>query len=469
MDASGFVSRGYEGVRDAFALAQSTDQGGAQLCVFRHGRKVVDLWAGRDKVNDRPYGQDTLTIIMSCTKGATATVVHRLAERGLIDYDAPVADYWPEFAGGGKGEARIWQAMSHSVGLPGVDPESGLEAWDLLLPERHVPVLESMAPVWEPGASCHYHPITYGSLLNEVVRRVTGKSVAQVFAEEIAAPLGLDFWIGLPADEEARVAPHFEPTPGPSADQIGALIAGMGVDTTTRLAKVVLHSFRQTGELIVSMNSREGRAAELPAGNGVTDAASLARMYAALIGEVDGVRLLNPETVEKARTLRTGAMVPAGDLGKLQFGDPLRYGLGYELPRDATPMLGQGSFGHAGAGGRIGFAHPESGIAAAYVANTCSPSRLDLTRAGPGCRSCARRSHRIGDTISYICPTHIYNCEWIGLPRRWPRFKIGSRPRPDRHHVHHRRSLHPRTRRAPRRRRSGRGRCGRRPQRDPAS
>jgi len=369
MNASGFVARGYEGVRDAFAHAQSSDEGGGQLCVYRYGQKVVDLWAGRDKVNERPYGQETITVIMSCSKAATASVVHRLAERGLIDYEAPVTDYWPQFAAGRNG-ARIWHLMSHSVGLPGLDPESGVTAHDMLYAERHLPALEAMAPVWEPGASCHYHPLTYGSLLNEVVRRVTGKSVSQVFDEEIRAPLGLDFWIGLPVEQEPRVAPHFQPTPGPTIDQFTALVAGMGVDVTTRLAKVVLNSFKHTIELIGDMNNREARAAQVPAGNAIADAASLARMYAALIGEVDGVRLVKPETVEKARTLRTGAMSPAGDLAKLQLGMPLQYGLGYEFPRDVTPMLGEGSFGHAGAGGRIGFAHPESGTAAAYVANT---------------------------------------------------------------------------------------------------
>ena len=131
MSVGGFVSRGYEGVRDAFASAQADDPGGGQLCVYRHGRKVVDLWAGRDKVNDRPYDEDTLTIIMSCTKGATAAVVHQLAERGLIDYEARVTDYWPEFGAGGKGDARVWHLMSHSVGLPGLDPDSGLVADDL--------------------------------------------------------------------------------------------------------------------------------------------------------------------------------------------------------------------------------------------------------------------------------------------------------------------------------------------------
>ena len=377
MSAKGFVARGYEGVRDAFAFAQANDEGGGQLCVYRHGQKVVDLWAGRDKVNDRPYAEDTLTIIMSCNKGATATVVHRLAERGLIDYEAAVTDYWPEFAAGGKGEARIWHLMSHSVGLPGFDPEVGVSIGDLLYPDRHLSALEAMAPLWKPGASCLYHPITYGSLLNEVVRRVTGKNVAQVFAEEIRAPLGLDFWIGLPEAEEPRVAPHFYATPGLTGVQILALLEGAGVDLSTRLARVVLHSLKQTIELIDDMNNREGRAADVPAGNGVADAASLAKMYAAVIGEVDGVRLLGPETVEKARTLRTGAMVPAGDLGVLQLGPPMRYGLGYELPRISTPMLGEGSFGHAGAGGRLGFAHPESGIAAAYVANTMISSTAD--------------------------------------------------------------------------------------------
>jgi CubicO group peptidase (beta-lactamase class C family) len=370
MNAKGFVSRGYESVRDAFAHAQSSDEGGAQLCAYRHGHKVVDLWAGRDKVNDRPYDQETITVIMSCTKGATATVVHMLSERGLVDVEAKVADYWPEFAAAGKGEARIWHLMTHSVGLPGVEPESGVTARDMLYLDRHLPALEAMAPVWSPGASCHYHPITYGSLLDGLVRRVTGRSVSRILAEEISAPLGLDFWIGLPPEEETRVAPHFQATKGFTADQIAALLTSMGIDVTSRLARVVLLSLQHTAELIEVMNNREARAAQVPAGNGVTDAASLAKMYAALIGEVDGVRLLGPETVERARTLRTGAMVPAGDLGKLQLGLPAQYGLGYQLTREVAPMLGAGSFGHDGAGGRIAFAHPESGVAAAYVANT---------------------------------------------------------------------------------------------------
>ncbi len=370
MKVNGYVARGYEGVREAFAAAQAADEGGAQLCIYRHGEKVVDVWAGRDKINDRPYDEDTITVIMSCTKGATAAVVHMLAERGLIDYEARVADYWPEFAVNGKADARVWQLMSHSVGLPGVEPESGVSANDMLYLDKHLPALVAMAPVWQPGASCHYHPITYGSLLDGLVRQVTGKSVSQTFAEQIAGPLGLDFWIGLPAEQELRVAPHFQTTPGFTTEQITALLTGMGIDVTTRLAKVVLLSLQYTSELIETMNNREARAAQVPAGNGVTNAASLAKMYAAMIGEVDGVRLVSPETVDKARTLRTGAMTPAGDLGKLQLGLPAQYGLGYQLAEEGPAMLGKGSFGHDGAGGRMAFAHPESGTAAAYVANT---------------------------------------------------------------------------------------------------
>jgi CubicO group peptidase (beta-lactamase class C family) len=373
MNVGGYVSRGYEGVRDSFAAAQSEDPGGGQLCVYRHGQKVVDIWGGRDKINDRPYDEDTLTIIMSCSKGATAAVVHQLAERGLIDYEARVTDYWPEFAAGGKQDARVWHLMSHSVGLPGIDPATGLTANDMLVLEKHLPALEAMEPVWTPGASCHYHPITFGSLLDGLVRKVTGKSVSQLLASEISAPLGLDFWIGLPIEQDKRVAPHFSLGEALTVEQVTFLLTGLGIDMSTRLAKVFVASMQQTAELIESMNNTAGRAIQLPAGNGVTNAASLAKMYAAMIGEVDGVRLLKPETVDAARTLRTGAMSPAGDLGKLAaLGLPVQYGLGYQLANGPEDRMGLGSFGHDGAGGRIAFAHPESGIAAAYVANTMS-------------------------------------------------------------------------------------------------
>jgi CubicO group peptidase (beta-lactamase class C family) len=374
MMPNGFVARGYESVRDAFARGQSEDEGGGQLCIYRHGHKVVDLWIGTQRANGRPWTEDTLTTIMSCTKGATAAIVHRLAERGLIDYEAPIADYWPEFAGGGKSDARVWHVMSHSVGLPGIDPESGLEPRDLLAFERHVGVLESMAPVWTPGTSCHYHPLTYGTLLDGLVRRVTGKRIAQLLSEEISEPLGLDFWIGLPPEQDHRVAPHVPHGPPLTVEGVSELLANLGIDTSSRLGGVFLLSLQHAAELIEVLNSKDGRTAEVPAGNGISNAASLAKMYAAMIGDVEGVRLLKPETIEIARTLRTDSMTPAGDLGKLQtLGLPTLYGLGYQLATDPTDRLGPGSFGHNGSGGRVAFAHPESGVAAAYIADSMYP------------------------------------------------------------------------------------------------
>jgi CubicO group peptidase (beta-lactamase class C family) len=371
MMQGGFVARGYEGVRDAFVAAQAADEGGGQLCVYQHGHRVVDLWAGQQRANGQPYGEDTLTVIMSCTKGATAAVVHRLAECGLIDYEAPVADYWPEFAAAGKGDVRVWHLMSHSVGLPGVDPESGVGWRELLAFDRHVGALEAMAPVWTPGASCHYHSITYGTLLDGLVRKVTGKRVSQLLAEEISKPLGLDFWIGLPLEQDHRVAPHVQQGSTLTVELVNNLLIRLSVDTTTRLGKVFSLALQHTAEFVEGINNTAGRAAEVPAGNGVTNAASLAKMYAAMIGEVDGMRLLKPQTVEAATTLRTGSMSSAGDLGKLQvLGLPVRYGLGYQLANGATDRLGPGSFGHNGSGGRVAFAHPESGVAAAYVADT---------------------------------------------------------------------------------------------------
>ena len=365
----GTVSPGFERVREAFAEGQANDEGGAQLCVYRHGKQVVDLWTGRDPVNDRPYTNDTVAVMMSCTKGAVATAVNMLIERGLIEPDARVAKYWPEFAAAGKEKVTIRHLLTHEAGLTGYDPESGIGAADMLDWTKATEGLARMSPLWEPGTAFFYHFITFGFLLGEVVRRVTGKSCGRFFAEEIARPLGLDMWIGLPEREEHRVAPHFSKGPQLSVEQWKQLFANMGVDVNSRLMRAVLYAFQSTDELIGKMNDRVGHAAEVPAGNGIGNARALARMYAALIGEVDGVRLISRETMEKARTWQTKGLSAPGDMAMASRVEPQRFGLGYELARAPEPMLGDGSFGHAGAGGRMGFAHPESGISLGYVCN----------------------------------------------------------------------------------------------------
>lgn len=365
----GTTAAGFEGLRDAFGEGQAIDNGGAQLCIYRHGRRVVDLWTGRDKVNDRPYTDRTLTLCFSVSKGATATMAHMLAERGLLEYEAPVASYWPEFAANGKAKITVADILSHRAGLSSFDPDSGIAIRDLGDWARCTTALAAMQPLWEPRSAFSYHAITYGFLVGEVIRRITGKMPGQFFADEIARPLGLDLWIGLPEHEEPRVAQFYSERQGLTAEQMANLLTALGIDTTSRHAQATLKTMADLTGGLAFLNSPEGHAAQIPAANMTGTAASLARMYAATIGEVDGVRLLKADTVLGAvKPQIEGLNAPAG-FDRIPMASPHRYALGYQLTRTAAPMLGDGSFGHDGAGGRIGFAHPKSGTAVGYVGN----------------------------------------------------------------------------------------------------
>ena len=368
-DVHGTTERGFEKLKDAFAAGQKEDRGGAQLCVYRFGHKVVDLWTGVDPVNGRPYTDKTLGVLMSCSKGAVATIAHMLSARGQLDLNAPVTRYWPEFSQVGKQDEPEHKLLSHRGGLTSFDPETGIGHRELLDWKTCTEALAAMTPLWPPGSAYMYHAVTYGYLVGEVIRRVAGKTPGTFFREEIAGPLGLQMWLGLPESEESRVAPHFNDREGISLEQWKMMFAGIGIDTGTRVAKVMMHMLTSTDEAITQFNSREGHAAEVPAGNFIGDAASLAKMYAATIGAVDGVRLLKPETVDKAWMPQTDGLKGPGEFAKLPNADPQRLALGYERNRRTEPMLGDGSFGHAGAGGRMGFAHPESGVAVGYVCN----------------------------------------------------------------------------------------------------
>jgi CubicO group peptidase (beta-lactamase class C family) len=374
----GRVESGFERVREAFEEGQASDEGGAQLCVYQHGRQVVNLWIGQDVIRQRPYAEDTITVMMSCTKAAVAVCAHILAERGELDFDAPVARYWPEFAAGGKRNVRVRHLLTHSAGLMGYEPESGIGANELLDWQTATDGLARMEPLWEPGTAYFYHFVTFGFLVGEVIRRISRKSVGRFFADEIAGPLKIDMWIGLPEAEEHRVAPHFSRLAAISEEQWRTLLGGAGIDLTTRLARTVLYTFKTTDEAVFGlMNSRPGHAVEIPAGNGIGNARALARIYASLISEVDGVRLLRPETMERARTPQTKGIGAPGDFARFARTEPQWFGLGFELPRAAEPMFGPGSFGHAGAGGRMGFVHPESGIAVGYVCNNMMWNNLE--------------------------------------------------------------------------------------------
>ena len=382
MDVGGTVAPGFEAVRRAFADAQAGDPGGAQLCVYRDGEPVVDLWTGGHLEGGRPFTGESLSVLMSCTKGMAATVAHRLAQRGLIAFDAPVVRYWPAFAAAGKADIPVSDLLAHRAGLAAFDPESHIGPAEMLDWNASTGALAAMAPLWPPGTAFAYHAVTFGYLVGEVVRRVTGRSIGTVFAEEIAGPLGLELWIGLPQAEEPRVAPQFGGAAAMTPDQHRAMLTGLGLDPDARIVKAMLGAPADAEATNRFMNSRAAHAGEIPAGNGVGNARSLARMYAATIGEVDGVRLLEPLGVDRARTPQTDGLTGPAPLCRLPNEHPLRFGLGYELHRTGSPMLSPGSFGHTGAGGRLGFADPESGIAVGYV---CANMAWDYPR-GPDAR-----------------------------------------------------------------------------------
>jgi CubicO group peptidase (beta-lactamase class C family) len=402
VEIGGTVAPGFEGVREAFAANfVEHREVGAGFSLVLDGRTVVDLWGGvADASTGAPYGEDTLQLVFSSTKGATAICANLLAQRGELDIDAPVASYWPEFAQAGKGDIPVRWLLCHKGGLPFIDAPLGLD--DILAWDPAVESLAAMTPVWEPGSAHGYHAVTYGWLVGEVVRRITGKSLGTFFADEVAAPLGLEFWIGLPDEQQARVAPltnrglrrrpraaearaATRAAPGleaenPLADALVAAAdahaddAGLGglVETVEQLLgpdSLLVRALGGSTALPLvgddAFNRPEVRAAELPAANGVTNARSMARMYAATIGAVEGSDagpLLTPDQVAAASTVLT-----SGADQVLFF--ETTFGLGFMTSSPFSPYGGPRSFGHAGAGGSVGFADPENAIGFGYVVN----------------------------------------------------------------------------------------------------
>ena len=361
-EINGTVAPGFERVRDAFAANfENHGEVGAAFSLYHRGAKVVDLWGGvADPETGRPWAEDSIVMVFSSTKGATAVCAHVLAQRGDLDLDAPVATYWPEFAAAGKEDIPVRWLLSHRVGLPIFDEPITVE--EFLAWEPPVETLAAQSPVWEPGTTHGYHSGTYGWLVGEVVRRISGKSLGTFFADEVAGPLGLDLWIGLPESEESRVVPVIAVDLADGAMDEQALTArrrdllAASRDPDSLLAKPAT-----TGPL--DPNSRAFRAAEFPAGNGVADARSLARMYASLIGDgVDGLRLLNDETIARATTEQSNGR---DEVLQVQT----RFGLGFELNLPNNHLGQEGAFGHSGAGGSLAFADPNAEIAFAYVMN----------------------------------------------------------------------------------------------------
>lgn len=369
----GSVEAGYEPVREAFErnFVENGDIG-AGFCLYVDGAKVVDLTGGVRDTDGTAYDDTTLQLVFSSTKGVTATCAHLLAQRGELDLDAPVADYWPEFSAAGKADIPVRWLLSHQAGLVDVDRAMTVEEaldWTTICD-----ALADSPPLWEPGTGYGYHAVTYGWLVGEVVRRVAGVDFGEFVRREISEPLGLDLWVGLPDEEQHRVSPLINsgmpglPTPEPAGDADSRTdapsLVGM-LDMLLGEGNLLGRALTAPGGAFTDdqvWNEARVRSAQIPAANGVTNAASLARMYAALVSEVDGVRLLDADTLERAIAPQVSgpSTVPLLDIP---------FALGFMTHSPLSPLLDGRSFGHYGAGGSLGFADPDRRVAGAYVMN----------------------------------------------------------------------------------------------------
>jgi CubicO group peptidase (beta-lactamase class C family) len=330
-------------------LTASGAERGLQVAAYFEGKLVVDAWSGvADRTTGAPVTGETLFTVFSCTKGVAATVIHLLADRGRLDYDDPIARHWPEFGAAGKGRVTVRQALAHLSGVPQV-PDS-LTADDLADWDKVCAAIAAEAPLWVPGTRTGYHALTYGWIVGEVARRVDGRPIARIVEEDICRPLGIDdLFLGIPDRVEDRVARLENGPPPPTQAPPDALM--------NRAIPGEIANFPRV------FNRSHIRRASIPGAGGIMSARALARHYAALAGEVDGVRLLDAERVRIASTPQTGEV-------DLVLGEPQRKGLGYFLGGPLSPMGNRVEvFGHTGAGGAIGFADPDHRFAFALTKN----------------------------------------------------------------------------------------------------
>jgi CubicO group peptidase (beta-lactamase class C family) len=322
-DVSGICDGRFEEVKRE--LAESLDSGeelGASIALDLDGDVVIDMWGGyRDEARTQPWDTDTITNVWSTTKTVTSLAALMLVDRGQLDVDAPVAQYWPEFAAAGKEGVLVRHLMSHMSGVSGLDQPAVVE--DLYDWDKSTARFAAQAPWWEPGTASGYHALNYGHLVGEVLRRITGKSLKQFVAEEIAGPLGADFQIGAVESDWDRIAPVVPPPPLPFD------FAALPADSPTVRTL--------TGPLAEASNANTPawRGADIGAANGHGNARSVARILSVISrgGEVDGVRLLRPETIELIFREQANGI-------DVVLGVPLRLGIGYGLPQlDILPYV----------------------------------------------------------------------------------------------------------------------------------
>jgi len=350
---------------------------GAAVCVYLDGRCVIDLWGGHyDLERTREWEGDTLVNVYSTTKAMAALCAHHLMDRGLLDVDAPVSQYWPEFAAAGKEGVLVRWLLSHQAGMCAIRqalPNGALYDWS-----RMCEALAAEEPWWTPGQGHGYHVFTYGFLVGELVRRISGQSLGTYFRRHIAEPLGADFHIGLPAECDARTSEIYGVLIGnkpPTAreqknsaeirDRFAAFARAVRDPTTMQGA-----AFLNPPQDRDAVNTRAWRAAEIPSVNGHGTARALARIYGALArgGEIDGIAILQPQTIERAITEEA-----SGPERMFCGAIAMRFGLGFVLSEDAHRYArfspNRRAFGHAGGGGSLGMADPDAKIGFGFTMN----------------------------------------------------------------------------------------------------
>jgi len=367
---AGDADEGYGQIADVFRRTMTSGQEiGAAVAVYRDGKKVVDLWGGyRNGTTKEPWREDTMVTVFSTTKGVSSLAIAVAASRGLLSYDAKVADYWPEFAQAGKESITVRQLLSHQAGLPVIDPPLTLR--DLAEPAKMSAKIAAQRPAWIPGKRHGYHAITIGWYEGELIRRTdpAGRSLGQFFADEVAKPLGLDFYIGLPASVDRRRLAYV----------LGISLPTMVLHLNTmppRFAVSVLNPRSLSARAFAvpglrtsagEVNREEVRAAEMPGVNGIGSARAVAKLYGSVA--IGGSELgINAATLD---ALMKPATPPTDGLRDKIVHTNTAFSLGFSKPCP-TWIFGSSekAFGTCGAGGSFGFADPDTGIGFAYVMN----------------------------------------------------------------------------------------------------
>jgi len=369
INVQGYVAPGFEKVKQAFKANWEGYEVGAGYAVVRNGQWVVDIWGGYlDIEGTVPWEKDTLVNVYSTTKGMGALAAAILADEGLLDYHNRVVSYWPEFGAEGKSEVTVEQLLSHQAGLCGVSEKLSIE--DLYNWDKMVGLLARQKPHWKPGTASGYHAVTWGYLAGELVKRINGKTLGTYFNEKVAGPLGADFFIGLPDSEMHRVGDMIGPNRG--------RVPQKKIDSPAQMPPLYPISLLNPNiRPYKDASSYPWRKAEIAAANGQANARGIARIYGALAngGQMDGIRIISKKGIETAVQEQIRGI-------DLVTGRYMRFARGFSLNSEESYGPNDSSFGHAGAGGSVGFADPENNIGVGYAMNQMQINQDDESRAG---------------------------------------------------------------------------------------